>query len=232
MSVAPVTNTHYRPFFQAAIAPIKLIYGIFLKAIGYLLLFLGAKEWGESLKSRGEKIDSQCASLFVGLWAYGRRFLVHGDNSEKSCRGSCYWIIDQHFKNSEKPLVEIAKEFEEGAPIEAIAMHKNQMMPGNLVERKIWSEWTARAWPPMPQLDPGVYMFLVGYSEDANTHGDAHLFALFKQEKSMLFDPDTGLSEWLDTDWEPLLDRIGSEIRSSKVGYFTLECHSYGSVLH
>lgn len=227
MSVAPVSNTSYRPFFQVAVAPIKLIYGIFLKAIGYLLLCLGAKEWGESLKSRGEKIDSQCASLFVGLWAYGRRFLVHGDNSEKSCRGSCYWIIDQHFKNPEKLLTEIAQEFEDGAPKHAVAMHRDRTIPANLVERRVWGEWTAGAWPPMPQLDPGVYLFLVGHSENANTHGKAHLFALFKQEKPLLFDPDTGLSEWLDSDWKPLLDRIGSDIRSSKAGYFTLECHSY-----
>lgn len=232
MSVAPISNTYHRPFFQAAFTPIQLIYGIFLKAMGCLLLFLGAKEWGESLKSRGEKIDSQCASLFVGLWAYGRRFLVHGDNSQKSCRGSCYWMVDQHFKDPEKPLIEIAKVFEEGAPLDAIAMHKDHMIPANLVERRVWSEWTAGAWPPMPQLDPGVYLFLVGYSKDANTHGKAHLFALFKEEKSFLFDPDTGLSEWLDTDWTPLLDRIGSDIRSSKAGYFTLECDSCRAVLH
>jgi hypothetical protein len=232
MSITPVASTYYRPFFQAAIAPVKMIYAIFLKALGYLLLFLGAKEWGENLKMKGHQIDSQCASIFVGIWAYGTRFLVHGDNSEKSCRGSCYWIIDQHFANPEKPLTELALEFEDGAPPAAIQMAKDNLRPADLLERRVWSETTPGGWPPMPELDPGVYMFLIGYSKDANSHGDAHLFALFRQEKSMLFDPDTGLSEWHNSDWKPLLDRIGSELRSSKGGYFTLECHSCRKVSH
>jgi len=226
MTVAPIANTYYRPFFQAVIAPVKLIYGVFLKAIGYLLLFLGAKEWGESLKKRGEWIDAQTAGLYQGLWAYGRRFLVVGNNAEKSCRGSCYWMIDQHFSNPAKPLTELATAFDDGAPIQAIEMHKNNMKPAHLRERKVWEEETVGRWPPMPKLDPGVYMFLIGHSKNAHEHGNAHLFALFKQEKSYLFDPDTGLSEWVDTYFQPLLDRIGSSIRSTQAGYFTLECHS------
>jgi hypothetical protein len=226
MTIAPLSNTYYRPFFQAAIAPAKLIYGIFLKAIGYLLLFLGAKEWGKILKIKGEEIDSQTASIFVGLWAYGTRFLVHGDNTHKSCRGSCYWIIAEHFNHPEKPLTEIVKEFEGGTPPLAIEMAKNNLKPAQLEEKRVWGETTSGSWPRMPELDPGIYMFLIGHSKDANSHGDAHLFTLFKQgENSLLFDPDTGLCIWKDSDWKPLLDRIGSEIRSTAAGYFTLECH-------
>lgn len=181
---------------------------------------------------KGEQIDSQTASIFVGLWAYGTRFLVHGDNTEKSCRGSCYWVIDEYFRNPEKPLTEIAKEFEDGTPRAAVEMARNNMKPAGLQERRVWGETTPGGWPPMPQLDPGVYMFLVGYSKDENAHGDAHLFTLFRRgENSMLFDPDTGLSLWKNSDWKPLLDRIGSEIRSSPAGYFTLECHSCRTVL-
>jgi hypothetical protein len=227
MTIASLSRTTYSPFWQAPIAPVKLIYSLFLKAAGYLLLFFGAKEWAEKLKIKAEKIDSNCTSLLVGLWAYGRRFLVSGDNYEESCRGSCYWLIHQYLSKPDSSLAELAKEFEEEAPREAIYWHKNNLIPANLEEKKIWSETTYRGWPVMPKLDPGIYTFLVGHSKNGNEHGKAHRFVFFRGEENLLFDPNTGLSIWEKGDWKPLLDRIASDIRISPVGYFTLECYSY-----
>lgn len=212
------------------IAPAKLIYAVFLKTLGYLLLFLGAKEWGNKCITNGTIITCGSASLFIGLWSYGRRFLVHSENSEQCCRGSCYWVIDRHFRNPEISLTEIVKEFEGGAPDLAIQWHKNHLVP--IHERKIWSETTFRGWPPMPKLDPGVYTFLIGYSKNGHDHGKAHRVVFFRGEQDLIFDPNTGLSEWVQEDWDLLLDRIASEIRSSKAGYFTLECYLHRNVLH
>jgi hypothetical protein len=227
MILIPSTSSiPYRPFWQAPLVPVKLVYAIFLKALGYLLSFLGFREWGRQLKIKGEQIESRCASLCIGLWAYGKRFLVHGDNSEASCRGSCYWMLNQYFQQ-QKPLQELAQQFEEGAPKEAIAIHQSGLLPPNLTEELIWQEETAGKWPPMPQLDPGVYTFSIQFFPDPLSPGKAHRFALFNSEKKSLFDPNTGLSEWLASDWTPLLDRIASDIRFSKAGYFILECYSY-----
>ncbi len=227
MAVALVAHSCYRPFFQAVVAPIKLIYAIFLIAVGYLLSFFGVKEWGKAMQIKGKKIDSRCTSLFTGLWAYGRRFLVHGDNYEQSCRGSCYWIIHEHLRHPEKPLTELAKAFEEGAPKDAIAMHRNNAIPKGLIETKWWSQCTTFRWPPMPRLDPGIYTFLVGFSKDVNTPCEAHRIAFFKQKETLLFDPNTGLSKWAPDDWEPLLNRIKEKIQTEQQGFFTLECYAY-----
>lgn len=227
MAAVSFPTIPYRPFFQAAFIPIKVVYLLFLQVIGGLLLCLGAKEWGKSLIAKAEKIETGCMSLFFGLWAYGRRFLVYSENFDRSCRGSCYWIIDQHEAHPEMPLEEIAKTFEEGAPQAAIYMHKNQIGP-QLEESLIWSETAIDSWPPMPSLDPGVYTFLIGYAKDANDpENKAHRIAFFKEERSLLFNPNIGLSEWEDSDWTPLLDRTAADIRTSQGGYFTLECHSY-----
>lgn len=227
MSVALVTPTHYRPFFQALLAPAKLVYAVFLKALGYLLSFLGAQEWGKALQVKGRQIDSRCTSLLTGLWAYGRRFLIHSDNSEQTCRGSCDWFIYQHFNHPEKPLNEFAKAFEEGAPPDAIALHKQNLIPRGLIETKLWSHSYGDRCPSMPQFGPGVYTFLLGFSKEGRPL-DAHRFALIKrEEETVLFDPNTGLSKWVDADWEPLLHRIEEDVRRDRFGCFTIECYSY-----
>lgn len=163
----------------------------------------------------------------MGLWAYGCRFLVYSENRDQSCRGSCYWIIDQHLSHPKRPLEEIARVFEDGAPEIAIQMHRQNMIPDQMEERQIWNVLATDHWPSMPPLHPGIYTFLIGYSKDANHPGKAHRVVLFNEEKKFLFDPSIGLSEWEDSDWVPLLDRIASDIRSSEAGYFTIECNSY-----
>jgi len=224
MSIALITP--YRPFFQAVTVPAQIICAVALKILGCLFSFFGANEWGKTVHFKAAKIDSRCESLLQGLWAYGRRFLVASENSGSHCRGSCYWLIDQHFRYPEVPLTELAKVFEDGAPPDAALMHDLNAIPANLIERKLWSH---RNWLPMPALSPGVYTFLIGFSEDENTPQKAHRVSLFIEQASFLFDPNTGLSEWKESDWLPLLERIGANIRTSRVptSFFTVECYTY-----
>ncbi len=227
MNISSICTGRYQIAFEAITAPVQLIYGIFLQAIGYLLLCFGAREWGANLKDRGARIDNSMIGLFEGIWAYGRRFLVHTDNFEEVCRGSCYWFIDEHLRDPEKPLEEIAVAFTGGPPEIAIQMHRQYQIPVHLEETKIWQEEGIDNWPAMPNLDPGVYSFFLGYSKDANHPGKAHRFVLINQEEPFLFDPNTGLSIWIPSDWSPLLDRIASSIRTANAGFFTLECYEY-----
>jgi hypothetical protein len=222
VALLPLRCSH--PFFQIVLAPAKMIWALFQRAIGFLLECVGGngRPWIKSAKV----IEGQTQGLLIGLWSYGCRFLVLSENAEKCCRGSCYWLIHAHLAQPKTPLSELARAFEEKAPREAVEMHKKNLMPRGLIERKIWSETAIQKWPPFPDLDPGVYLFFLGYSRDQNHPGNAHLFALFKGETSFLFDPDVGLSEWKEGDWNPLLDRMGSSLRSSRGGYFNLECSS------
>ncbi len=224
MSVALVTTTHYRPFFQAIVAPAKVVYAIFLKALGYLLALLGAKEWGKHLQIKADKIDSRCTSLLTGLWHYGRRFLIHANNYEQSCRGSCYWLVAEHLRHPEIPLTELLKPFETGVPPAALALHKSGLPP-DLTETRLWAYKTEGPWPPPPRLASGVYTLLIGFSENKNTPTNGHRIAFFGNKH--LFDPNTGLSQWAASDWEPLLTRIAQEIRTAPGGFFTIACYSY-----
>lgn len=228
MAISLTTQIPYRPIFQAAIAPVKMIYSLFLRAIGYLLHCFGAIEWGKTLRKHADWYDASSFGVLTGLWAYGMRFMVASNNYQRSCRGSCYWFIDQMFSHPEKSLIEIASAFENGAPKVAVKMHKEHLMPKGFKEEKIWTEETVKKWPRMPNLDPGVYTFLVGYSKKTNDPKDAHRFVIIKEKQgSVLFDPNTGLSKWLPSDWEPLLERLGSMMRTGKAGYFTIECYRY-----
>ncbi len=235
MTIAPITQHFpYQPVLQALLAPVKIIYGLFLQALGYLLSFLCLSDWGKSLKDRGARISIGCLSLLQGLWAYGCRLRVPSHNYDEACRGSSYLFIERHLADPQKSLEAIAEEFEEGPPESAVQLHVRKMIPTALEEKRFWKEEIMQKWPKCPILDPGAYMFLVGYSRDANHPGKAHLFVLIRQnETSYLFDPNTGLSVWESADWEPLLDRIGSGIRTSPAGYFTLEgyCYSRNSSL-
>ncbi|MBX7065930.1 MAG: hypothetical protein K1X28_01745 [Parachlamydiales bacterium] len=228
MTIAPICSIPYRPLFEIPLAPIKAIVGLFLKTLGYLLLFFGATEFGKSLQCKGIQYLAGCDALFTGLWSYGFRFLVPSNNYEECCRGSSYWFIDAYLANPERNLEEIALEFQDGAPMAAVEMHRQNTIPASISERRIWSHESARRFPPMPDLDPGVYSILVGFSRDENHPGKAHRFVFIRGiEKSFLFDPNTGLSIWDPADWKPLLERIGSNIRTSSAGYFTIECYNY-----
>lgn len=230
MSVAFVAPTYYRPFFQAVIAPVELVYSVFLKAIGCLLSVLGVKTWGDSLDFKANQILHRFEGLFTGLWAYGRRFLVHGCNYPPSCRGSCYWMIREHLLQPQKPLTELAKAFEGRAPTEAIALHEKRPPPKNLQETVVSTERFTDSFPSMPELDPGVYTFLIGFSRDEMTPGVAHRVAFFRGKESYLFDPNTGLSLWSDSDWDPLLREYAKQLQDAKTGFFTLECYRYATV--
>lgn len=208
-------------------APIKAIFGIFLKNLGYLLLFFGATDLGKSLKDRGAHFIFGSDAVLGGFWFYGMRFLVPSNNYEAACRGSCYAFIDAHFENPEKNLEEIALEFQDGPPQSAIQMHRENQIPLSLIERRIWTHETSEDMPPMPDLAAGVYTVLVGFSIDASHRGKGHRFVLVRGETSYLFDVNTGLSIWDRADWKPLLERIGSNLRTSSAGYFTIECYNY-----
>jgi hypothetical protein len=203
--------------------PVKRVYAAFLIGLGYLLVFLGAKDWGKSLVIRGGRVESG----LQGVWAYGRRFLIASVNYGDKCRGSCYWIIHRYLRG--EPLRDLAKGFEEGPPAEAAQMHDQKLIPADLVEEKIWEHRVGDTWPPFPRLDPGVYTFCIGFSDGARK---AHRIAFFNRNESLLFDPNTGLSQWEPSDWAPLLSRIGDTIRTSHAptGFFTIECYSYGLV--
>lgn len=183
MAVLLVTTTHYRPFFQALVAPAKIIYATFLRVIGSLLLYLGAISWGKRLQVQGEKINSQCTCLLEGLWVYGRKFLVHADNYEGSCRGSCFWLIDQHLRQPKKPLTELVKRFENGAPTDAIWLHQNELIPNGLKEKREWS-YQFKKPGKMPKIGPGVYTFVISFSSEGQSK--AHRIALFKQKNALL----------------------------------------------
>lgn len=220
MTIAPVCPLPYRPLVELPLAPIKAIIGVVLKALGYLLLFFGV---GKSLKETGTQILSGVDAVLGGLWFYGFRYLVPSNNFENCCRGSSYLFIDTYLADPGKSLEEIAEPFQHGAPQAA----RHNELPATLTERRIWSEETAREVPLMPDLDLGVYTFLVGFSRDENHPGKAHRFVFIRGERSFLFDPNTGLSIWDPADWKPLIERICANIRTSSAGFFTIECYNY-----
>ena len=122
----------------------------------------------------------------------------------------------------------IAGEFEDGAPQIAVQMHRHYQILTDFLETRIWNEEAVNHWPPMPELDSGIYTFLIRYSENATQPGKAHRFLLVKnQGQTALFDPNTGLSIWNSSDWESILDATGSLIRTARAGYFKLECYQY-----
>lgn len=191
-------------------------------------IFFCVLEFGKELSIKGAQIESRCVSLITGICLYGRRLLIASSNDQNSCRGSCYWFIDQYFQKKEKSLPEIACSFEEGAPPEAIRLHQSGSMPAKLAERLIWEAETISNWPEMPELDEGIYTFLIGHSQDEKSPGKAHRIAFFKKKEKMhLFDPNTGLSVWDSQDWSPLLDQIGYAIKEGRAGFFTLRCYSH-----
>lgn len=212
-----------KPFFQAVAIPVKAIFAIFQYAIGCFLEFFCAIERGRDLKERALRIGASCGSILMGIWAYGQRFLVSSHNYDASCRGSSFYFVDTLLTHPEMSVEQIAGLFEEETPLQAL----NQAMPDSLREERVWSEETQGAWPPMPHLNPGVYTFFVGHYMDANHAGNAHRFVFVKGETSYLFDRNTGLSIWDPSDWKPLLERICSNIRSNRAGFFTVQCFHY-----
>lgn len=175
----------------------------------------------------GVQILTGVDAVLSGLWFYGFRYLVPSNNFQNCCRGSSYLFIDSYLADPSRNLEEIAEAFQDEAPETA----RQSELPATLTERRIWSHETARAIPPMPDLDLGVYTFLVGYSRDENHPGKAHRFVFIRGEKSFLFDPNTGLSIWDPADWKPLIERICANIRTSSAGYFTIECNNYTRII-
>ncbi len=241
-AVLPISAYCDRPLFQTIPLAIQTVYAVFLRAIGTLLSCLGAKKWGNAMLFHAMKIENRCESLFTGLWIFGKRFLVYSDNHGRAlpenlaeyqkkgyCRGSCYWLIDQFFRNPGIPLEELAKTFENGAPEAAAMIHESGEIPGGIGEELLWSH-RVNDWDLIPKIEErGVYTVLLGFSEDENTPTNAHRMALFKQDRTYFFDPIYGLAEWKESDWVPHLQRVSKLARTSDrpTSFFTVECYRH-----
>jgi hypothetical protein len=227
-------------------APVKSLYALFLKILGHLLNFFGAKLEGAHCRFRAVQIENRCESLYQGLWAYGRRFLAFSDNHGRAfsadlqkyqekgyCRGGCYSLIDQFFRNPETPLIQLVQPFEEGVPDEVVRLHEARMLPASLLEDRVSTVQTTGDWSAIPTLDAfplGVYTFLLGFSRNLNTPQLAHRVAFFKlREETYLVDLSKGLVVWRGEDWHPLLERIAASIRTSTDArsFFTAEWYRH-----
>jgi hypothetical protein len=116
-------------------------------------------------------------------------------------------MIYHYFHSPQIPLDQLAMAFEDGAPIEAVQMHENNTIPEDIEEKLLWEVERGVA---MPALGPGVYTFVI------SDRKEGHRFALFKGETSYLFDPNTGLSLWEDSDWEFLIGRFPGAMNQIK----------------
>lgn len=229
-----------RPIFQTIPMTIQTVYAVFLRAIGTLLSCIGAKKWGSALLFKTVQIENRCESLFTGLWIFGNRFLVYSDNHGRAmpenlaeyqkkgyCRGSCYWLIDQFFRNPRIPLEELAKAFEDGAPEDAASIHESGGIPVGIEEVLLWTH-RVNDWDQIPRIEKrGVYTILLGFSEEGPTN--AHRMALFKLDRTYFFDPIYGLAEWKESEWVPHLQRVGELARTSDgpASFFTVECYRH-----
>ncbi len=217
---------------QAALAPAKALHALFFRAIGTIL----SSGSGKKLLFRALQIENRQTSLLYGFWFYGRKFLVVCDNRARSmgesleayqakgyCRGNCFWLIDLHLRYPHIPLEELARRFEKGTPPEAVFIHEHGGVPVSMredvLEKRRIGSWREGLSPK--QLPPGVYSLMIGFSEGVPVNG--HRIALFKGEKTLVFDPMLGLSEWKESVWESHLRWIGKQIQTSNRGFFTLE---------
>ncbi|MES2274202.1 MAG: hypothetical protein V4487_08425 [Chlamydiota bacterium] len=197
-----------------------------------LLNFLGAKSAGAACRFRAVQIENRCESLYRGLWLYGRRFLCFSDCHGRAfsadlqkyqatgyCRGGCYAAIDQFFRNPQIPLTQLVQPYEEGVPDHVARLHDSGALPPGISEELLSiTHITAGDWKAIPTLEtlpPGVYTFLLGFSQDLNTPLLAHRIAFFKGQETFLFDLSDGLASWRSDDWVPLLDKIAVDIQKS-----------------
>lgn len=187
---------------------------------------LGFETCASALSDRANKIDKAASGLYAGLWQYGCRFITRSVNDEGTCRGACYWVIDQMLSNPNKPVDEIAEAFRDGAPEEAKRLHRERVLPERIRETCIHSEETS-TWPPAPNFPGGVYTVFMGFSESPSKPSNAHRVVLISGQTPLIFDPNTGLAFWHASDWNGLLDHIASDIRTSDRGFFTIRYYKY-----
>lgn len=236
MSVSAIDGlARCRLYFQAVAAPFRCLYAVFLRAMSYLFCCFQTK-W----RFLAVRIENQCESIFTGIVRFGRRFLVYSDNhgrvlssdlnayqKKQYCRGNCYHLIDLRLRNPSTPLSKLAQAFEQGTPQVAAELHDCGALPQGIQEERLWScrnpDWNQLS---LPQ-EKGMYTFLIGFSEDEETHTAAHRIALFiEKEETYFFDPFLGLVLYSESRWKEHLQWIASKIQTSHkpTAFHVLEC--------